>query len=171
MKLKNVTALATALAGESESEISEKDKTLLKRCANIVIKEIATEFAPVYFTESFDSNSVPLNSLTYPLIEIKEITDKNGNDIVYKIDGGVIKTETPFTLRYSYVPKDLIESDEIPLGNNKITSSALAFGVLCEYYLVKGRFDEAVIFNGKYLDAVKRAVYKKGKRLAERSFV
>ena len=150
-------------AAKTNLNIEDEDHdTLLLFCLNNVLNEVASEFIPVYHEEKLSvlNNKADITQLTKIPIKITSVMcDK----------GSIPFVETPFELKlkhfgsgevivtYSYLPVVADPEDELPYRENLIR--ALSFGLAAEYCLVNGPDSEAELWDIRYKDAIKEALF------------
>lgn len=133
---------------------SDRDLQLLIKCANSVIKEISC-FEPLSFSEKVytESGKIPLSSLSKCLREVSDITC---NDLPADFSlccDHIMTVPGNITVTYHYVPEDK-SFDESAELSPRITDRLVACGVAAEYSLIKGRYDDAAMWDKRYKDAL-----------------
>lgn len=174
MKFKEITDTAAVLLGWDEPFGENADATLLARCANLTVGEIAAEYAPVDYTEMVETanGAVYFGSLKKDFLGIVGVTDECGNEVDYTLRTDYVKVPVgKILITYNYSPAKLAADDDVPVGDRRITARIIAYGAAAEYCLISGRFDEALIFNNKYTAGLKAALFRPRGRVAERSWL
>ena len=150
----------------------EDDVNLLITCYNIVADEIATEYYKLNMTEKFTCQNgvLKFSQFTKNPIIINSIKDDDGNDVKYKALLGEITLDKPLVnVEYSYTPDTKGLDDISDYSSTPINKRVIAYGVATEYLLVKGAFEEAVVWHDKYVESLKGSVIKsKNKKLKGR---
>ena len=68
-----------------------------------------------------------------------------------------------FKVEYNYRVEPSCEDDEVLYKDTVIGAYALAYGILAQYLLEKGRVSESNIYQEKYLSAIKARIAEKRK--------
>ena len=147
-------------SGSVSKEVENEYKKLLLAINSVLedfcykINLTKTKEEVVFFNKSFD-----ILSLSKKAINIIEVKNQKGKKIRFKIFENRIECDTTFAqITYNYLlePVKLLE-DQI-LIDNKISLKAFVLGVISQYYYINGLFDDAKIFEEKFLNAVKECV-------------
>ena len=170
MKVKDVLLLVRELLnlpidvqrcinGETVEEWAEKETNTLVKGFNVVEKELAVDYLPLYAEDTIRTNtgSIFYTSLTRKPVRILGIKDGDGTSLKYRIFPEYIKTECgEICVRYTYIPEEklLLDSSDYKL---QASENLLAYGIAVEYCLARGRFEEASIWEKKYKQALKSA--------------
>ena len=142
---------------------ASKDASVLLNAYNIVSQEISSEYLKLEYVETFSvkDGRVSFEKFKYTPLIIRSVKDKKGNKIAYQIEQGSIYTnfnEIEVTYVYSFPKKSLNDLTGYEL--TPITSKILQYGTLTEYLLIKGLYEEASLYNSKYVDALSNAINK-----------
>lgn len=155
----------------SSSDAVRREAELVARCVNLCIAQTAAEYAPFLAEETVEApnGTVEFSALSHDAADIVSAEDLSGNRLKIKLYPGYFRT-SPGTVkvRYSYYPGKFSEEDEVCFGDRRVSEGLLAYGAAAEYCLVAGLFDEAVIWNEKYLDGVKKTLFGRNKTIRER---
>ena len=141
------------LVGEGEENQSYKsDKDLILIAYNQAI-QTASCYYPLEYTETLSAvdGRIKYSSFThnpYKIIEIKG--DKRA-----KINPTEILTNGKLTVTYYYVPSANDLSEDFIFLSTPISAVTIAFGVLSEFLIYKGRFEEASMYVDKFINALK----------------
>ena len=161
MKLKEVIEICLTYLGDEDPTISSSTKTtakikLLVRCANIVLKEIASDYLPL--TESkvclVRDGEVEYTALDHRVREILGVKSK-GNEVEWEALPSKLKTDADgeIEIKYSYLPLDIDLDDDCDV-NVRVSPVCLALGTCAEYCLIDGAYEQAVTFNDKFMDSL-----------------
>lgn len=170
MKVKDVLLLARAelnlplevqgcIMGETGEAWVQQEVDALLQCFNAVEKEIAVDYLPLYNedTLSTPTGTVFYTTLSRKPVRILGIQDGKGNSLEYTIFPEYIKTQCgEICVRYTYMPEEKMlyaDSDFHLQASEKL----LAYGVALEYCLMRGKFEEAELWDKKYKTALKMA--------------
>ena len=120
-----------------------------------------------------NSDSVTFSNLEKTPIGIIGAFDRFGNKIEYSLspyglttNGVIIKK-----LAYSYSPNNYDLSDTIGNFEKRVSAIVLAYGVVAEYCLVRGKFEEATMWHQRYVDGVDNVIKPKNATIKGRSFL
>ncbi len=141
------------LSSEEETEPSEEVKNQINQLIifmNYVIREIAKDYFPLNFKETISSDQegkIFYNKLKKTAIRIKDI--KNFLDL---------------SCHFEIVPKNInniTEEVELPFG---VDYFIVCFGVASEYLSSKGLYEEAEMWESKFLSELKSIKHIHGER-------
>lgn len=134
------------------------DLRLLLRCTNVVLREIASCYDSLKFTESITTNDgiISYLNLSKTIKEPLHIV-KDGEILIFTAFCDHIVTQ-PGTLSftYAYIPPYKAFSDEAEISPH-ITDRLVASGVAAEYCLINGRYGESALWDKRYKDALSLA--------------
>ena len=124
-------------------------------------------------TDSCETNyEMPLIILNGSIVEEVEVNsayvdkgviakDKNGNDVdYYCLPDHVAIKDGSFEVCYSYIPTDKDFFDDLDFCGTKASDRVFAYGTAAEYCLVTGNYDEALMWERRYKDALMVATRK-----------
>lgn len=142
--------------GEEQS-VYVNDKELLIIAYNQAI-ETAINYCPLYHTETFSptKGSVNYQKFSYNPYKIVKITTTDSLQSV-EILPTEIKTNGKITVEYVYVPTVSGLDEAFIYEHSALSKIDLAYGVLSEYLIYKGRFEEASAFLDKFIVALKNS--------------
>ena len=143
------------------NSIGDGDVENLLRCFNLIENELALDYLPLYQEEEIDTKTgaVYFSELRSSPVRIMRVEDEWGNSCPFKLFPDYLKTQAgKIVVRYSYLPKEktINEQSDFVL---QVSTRLFAYGMASEYTLSCGRFEEAVIWDKKYKDAIS-ATYK-----------
>lgn len=137
-----------------DSEIN----TIIK-CINMIISEIASDYIPVETEEEVEvvNGVIPYEILSKRLINLKNIS-KNTSKIGAKMypEHIAVKADGIVKVNYLYLPEEVKLGDKIELSP-KVTVMLLTYGVLGEYCLLQGRYEDSMLFDKRYREMLKIA--------------
>ncbi|MDE6967207.1 MAG: hypothetical protein K2P12_00995 [Clostridia bacterium] len=129
------------------------------KCINMIISEISSDYLPLECIEEVQITNgiIPYDMLSKKLINLKTITQNNAKigaklypeAIVCDVSGNV-------KVQYLYMPNELKLGDIIELSP-KVTLMLLAYGVLGEYCLLQGRYEDSMFYDKRYREMLKVA--------------
>lgn len=136
----------------------EEINTIVK-CINMVISEIASDYLPVEFEEEVEviNGVIPYDNLSKKLINLKNVT-KNSTKIDTKMYPNelLVKADSMVRVQYMYMPNAVKLGDIISLSP-KITLMLIVYGVLGEYCLLQGRYEDSSLYDKRYREMLKIA--------------
>lgn len=160
--------------GATENYLSViEDVNLLVNCYNVVGEEIASLYYRFKTTERLSPNLsgvIKIADFKKNPLAIISVKDVNGNKVNAKIlPSEIITNLSEVVIDYYYVPDVKNLEDISDFTGTSITDRILCYGVLTEYYLIKGGYEEANLWHGKYINALKnKPLTGNGKRLKGR---
>jgi hypothetical protein len=140
---------------------------LLVRCVNLTISEIATDYVPLTSQEivTVTKDFLEYSALTKVVLDVLKITTK-GASIKFKSEpNGMPLKNARYTVEYRYLPKRGNWEDEIDYNTGLVTARVVAYGVITEYCIISGLTDDAVMWDGRYRQALLTATTKSEKRV------
>lgn len=173
MLLKEIIMTALTYLGDEEIAIDNnivkhpKLNTLV-RCANIVIKEIATDYLPLAMIEQVEvkDGRISYDALSRRVLEVLSVKDMN-TDIktvfrhtpcnIELVNKNIKRAE----VKYNYMPTDVELDEECPLSP-LISAKTAAMGVCSEFCLIEGMYEQSIVFSDRYKEDLRCAVRKKG---------
>jgi hypothetical protein len=122
----------------------------------MVENEIALDYLPLTAEQTMESSSgkIVYTAFLRTPVSITSVTDAYGNRLPYTIYPTYLRTEEgTAVVTYSYAPvtKSLSSESEFVARASK---NMLAFGVAGEYCLTKGLYEEAIVWDKKFRDAL-----------------
>jgi hypothetical protein len=131
----------------------------LMQCFNAVENELAVDYLPLYHEDTVqtETGAVFYTEFSRKPVRILGVKDEKGNALKYTIFPEYLKAQAgKIVVRYTYAPeaKNVYSESDYRL---QASERLLAFGVATEYCLMRGRFEEASIWEKKYKQALKTA--------------
>jgi hypothetical protein len=162
---------------ENSSNVSgdcvEQTKALLS-VTELVLSELCSDKLPVHRTDS-GRNAVGKTSYTSLVsvpIKILSVKGIGGVPIEFEQFPDYFYTYQPvYSITYNYIPSKLSVDQSITFSNQKITPTAIAYGVAAEYLLTLADFDGAVAWHEKFIKAIKQCLKVTNVTMSERSWV
>ena len=183
MKVKEIILSAAVKLGISkgveayfsgEDNACEREAELLLEALNTTETDLALNYLPLYAEDVLytTTGALQYDAFKYSPIRIVEVKNGDGEKVAYKHYPKYLKVEAgEYTVVYTYAPnKKGVDEDCECTG--LAPASLLIHGLLSEYCLAEGRFEEASAWDKKYKDGIE-AIYKLGscKRLKSRRWV
>ncbi len=151
-----------------------REAELVARCVNLTIAQTAAEYAPFRAEKVVEAENgvIALDTFEENVTEILFAEDEAGNRLRIRRGAGYIRT-VPGKIRvtYAYLPEKFSAADEVVFSDRRVSEGLIAYGAAAEYCLVAGLFDEAVVWNERYADCVKKTLLGKNKIIAERAWI
>jgi hypothetical protein len=159
--------------GEETGEL-KKDLDRFFECYKLIIGELCEECLPTETSENFVSQGGKVNFADFSKtpLEIKKCYE-NGKEIGFKVFPTFLQTNAEnVTVVYSFYPQFDTLDDDCPYSESQLSARIIALGVAREYLLLGGLYEEAVLFDERFKDALATVVLKKnvGKIKARRWF-
>lgn len=152
----------------SDKTQSDTDK-LLVCCANNVLDEITSEYLPLKceVTVSTSDGTIPYSELgnVYDVVNVT----KNGVKIDYSLYPSFIEVDGlgEYKVTFYARPNKLEPEDDIPV-QLRLTPRIVSYGIIAEYLLVSGLYEEAVTYDRRFKDALNRLAYCNGEKRIKR---
>ena len=131
------------------------------RCLNLVVSELASDYVEV---RKIDSVSVLNKMVSYDvfserLINVKTVSDNSGNNVKYRLYPNhlMVDAENDVSVEYCYLPVAVELDDEVNLSP-RITELLIINGVLGEYCMINGRYEDSMLYDKRYREMIKLAV-------------
>lgn len=147
------------ILGTNSSNAGKEEADNLLACFNAVETELAVDYLPLYAEDELEAETGAIfyTKLTRRPIRILGVKDEKGRSIPYQIFPEYIKTRAgKIRVRYTYAPREKTLDD---ISDYRIQASKvlLAYGVVTEYCLSQGMFEDASVWEKKYKQALKSA--------------
>jgi hypothetical protein len=147
-----------------KSEIeSNRDLRLLIRCVNLVAKEIACDYIPLLHTQKMTATDgkIPYTQFEKILLEIKSVKDEDGNAVRYfTLPECVAVEDGNYEVSYAFIPRDKEFFDDMDFAGTKASDRVFAYGAAAEFCLISGMYDDALMWERRYKDALLVATRK-----------
>jgi len=162
----------TYLADTTQTPSSEVTKTIneLIVFTNYVMREITREYYPLKTTETVVSNEnkiIAFSTLSKTITVISDVKNCTGLSVKYALYPDHIEVgnaNQEYTLFYSYCPNaisTLQDTLKLPLG---LDYFIVCFGVASEYCLAKGLYEEAAMWENRFINSLKNVNGKTGEK-------
>ncbi len=169
--LLELNSLAEELEGISEnSSVLSADLAAMRLCAEMVVNEVAGEyFGLTDEFKTYTDGSIEFSKFPKQVFSVLGVY-LNGVPVKFKLLGEkLITTPGNIKIKYTYTYEALKITSEVefPEGFSRI----LGYGIAAEYCLIKNMFDEAVMWDKKYRDAVRSASSGRRRDIARRRWM
>ncbi len=148
------------LANMSEASTALLNK--LVRCFNLVRNEIAGEYIKELQKEQVKvtEGQISFSSLSHEVLDIVKITDIYGQDVDYTVENGTIKVdENNVFVYYNIVPAKLTIDGSF---DSIVPERVYAYGVTREYYFSQTLYEDAKIWDSRFIASLENYARKKG---------
>ncbi|MBR2967469.1 MAG: hypothetical protein IKC35_01665 [Clostridia bacterium] len=177
MKLKECILLAASalnLDVAFDEQLTDTEKLLI-RCANNCLDEITSEYIPLKceLTVQSSNGSIPYSLISDTVYDVISVTDINGARVRFSLMPSRIKVDKDGAYKVIYCTRapTLQLEDDVPIELH-LTPRIISYGIAAEYLLVTGFYEEAVTYDTRFKDALKRALSGHGeKRLKGRRWL
>ncbi len=132
----------------------------------------ACAYFPFYFKESLKpiNGVVKYQNFTFNPYKILSVKPKN-TCCNFKILPTEIETNCDVEVEYNYFIESQDFNDKFPYDNGVVSSIAISYGILSEYLLYKGRYDESIAYNDKFINELKNlSNYKRKTKIKVREW-
>ncbi len=147
---------------------------LLTSLCTLVIDELSATYIPLIKKETMSSlnDKYAYNQFNEKVVKIIAVYDTDGKKVDYTQDNFyVYVNKNKCVIEYQYAPKNYGLEDKIGYSEKDISVSALAYGVVAEYCITQGQFEQAVMHHKRYVDSIAEICMPKNKRIKARSWV
>ena len=137
---------------------------------NYVMREITRDYFPLKTSETVTSDEnavVNFEDLTHTITAVNDIKNCTGLSVRYTLYPDYIKLDNPnqqYTIFYNYCP-DAVSSMQdtlsLPLG---LDYFVVCYGVASEYCLSKGLYEEAGMWENRFINSLKSINGKFGEK-------
>ena len=147
---------------------------LMVNLINLVISELSATFIPMINSETVnvENGKIYYSKLKENAIKIINVYDTDGRELSAKytaeyidVAGGKVIVE------YEYAPSNYGLTDTIGYSAKDVSLSTLAYGLIAEYSISQGCFDEAVMWHKRCVEAVTAMRKMKNVTIKGRCFV
>lgn len=165
LDLKNVVKYLKTGETSVYNNVSDTIDTLL--CAyNTIADEIARDFIKLTRCEDFSvvDGEIKLKKFSDNPLKIISVKSMGGDVVSAKIYPDKIITDlSQASVEYVYSPPKRQLDDECDFTYSEIGYRVLGLGTAAQYCLISGMYEEAVIYNDKFIDAMKNAMFNRKK--------
>ena len=175
LQLDDVLTALDSIATIADDVALEIDR--LTDCAKMTAIEIASDYIPLTREEEAESKNqrIKITSLSERVSSIVAVR-LGYRDINFSVthDEILLPQDGNFTIRYNFIPPfgrpDLDE--ELKWEHARVNERTFGFGIACEYCILMGMFDEALLWDKRFKDALFKAnVEKAEKRIKRRRWL
>lgn len=139
----------------------EREALLLLDCFSTVENDLALNYFPLRAEDLLRTatGALQFSTFAHAPVRILNVKNEEGKAVEFTVFPQYLKTGAgTFTVTYTYTPDKVTIEDEGNFGV-AVPENLIVFGVLAEYCMVEGRFEDGMIWEKKYKEAIER-VYK-----------
>ena len=159
---------------DGDDEIYEKDLKQLLGCFHGVECSLALNYLPLYAEDTLHTTTgrIEYESLRYSPVLIISVTDEQGNPVPYTLYPTYIKLKAgTWKVTYTYTPMEKGVGEECDF-TLLVSDRMLVYGVLAEYCLAEGRYEDAAEWDKKYKAEIESIFRKRTcQRISSRRWV
>ncbi len=154
-----------------EGELTEEMQNNLERlikCFNLVHEEIVSEYLPVLNVERVktENGRVKLDFLKAKISHIIAVKDVLGDNIKYdKFENYIMTSEYEVEIWYNSLPNELTIDDEF---STSLPARVYAYAVVREYYFLQTLYEDAKVWDERFLASIENFARKKGETVLPR---
>lgn len=160
--------------GEEYSTNTVETVDLFTRLTNLVIQELAEGLIVMKREIMVEGlTSVSFSEYGISPLDVLAVYDDRGEklDFILSTYGVSVNKGRIFKIEYSYMPTNYKLTDTVGSFEKKVTTGLLSYGVLAEYCLTEGRFEEAMVWHERYVEGINKLIRPKNAKMKGRSFV
>lgn len=138
-----------------ENAEGEKAVNALLACLYLVETELASEYFSLKTEEECDSNGyIDFDALSRKPLRIVSVTAMDGKAAQATIcPTGIRVKKGAYKISYQYLPEEKVVDDVLEFDPS-VTTALIGYGVAAQYCLTAGLYEEAVVWDGKYKQAI-----------------
>ena len=184
MSIKDIVKNAALLLGRENvvdyfNGGSANDETLrivnnMTGLINLVISELACTYIPMVKKEKVNVSrgKVYYKDLTENALQILNVFDERGNEVYYEISAEYLTVSNgTVVVEYEHSPHNYGLDDQIGYDEKTVCANVLAYGLCAEFCISEGRFEQAVMWHKRYVDALYEICTPKNTRVKQRRWV
>jgi hypothetical protein len=141
--------------------VGDKRLRLLTECVIFCEKELACDYIPLNFSQTFPTNIAPYNDFSKTVHEVVKVTDQYGDEVSFKYtpDSLIADTKGKINVTYHYRPISKTFCDDLETGNCKLDERVFAYGAIAEYMFLTNNSDEAAMWDKRYKDLIEVVIF------------
>lgn len=186
MKVKEIIRTTALLLGREDvtdyldgkvtecGEQTEQTIKVLVDLLNLVISELSSTYIPAVKSEKvmFNNGKAYYKDFSERVLKILKVTDDAGNNIACTHHAQFLNSPVSSAIiEYQYLPKEAVLEGEICYAEKDVTPNVLAYGVLAEYQITQGSFDEAVMWHKRYAGGIETICFPQNVKSKSRRWV
>lgn len=167
LQLDDVSAALDDGEETSIGEDTQKIIELLVKCGNLVLSEVAADFLPLKKIDKIISKNgqIAYGDLSKKAVDIFAVKLK-GKNMSFRTfyDCIAVRLDGEYTVEYSYEPAKLVLSGESDYACGRLSARTVGYGIACEYCIINGMTDEALLWDKRYKDSLTLSASPKNER-------
>lgn len=174
MKIKECIKLAADVLNLDASLENGRTDELLLRCANNCIDEIVSEYLPIVDEKEVEAKEgkIPYSLLGETVFDVVAV-EKEGVKVPFKQMPAHLKVEDDgkYVVTFYSRPHSLGAEDDVPITLH-IGPRVISYGIAAEYMLINGFYEEAMMYDKRFKDALVRLMHgDREKRVKRRRWI
>lgn len=176
LKAADILNISSAIDLENitPSDVFSSELTLLLRCFNLTMEEVARDYFPLFYKQNLTpQNGVIANTaFTKTPVEIYSVK-KGGEAVEYALypDGMHLTANAEHEIIYGYLAGDKT-IEEIAEVHPKVTEGLLILGTLMNYCVATAKYEDSLIYERRFRETVREKLRKAGElKLPERRWI
>lgn len=160
--------------GKSSGTDTVENVSSLEGLVNLVINELSCTYIPLVKVETVivTLGKVYFSDLSEKILHVRGVYSQHGKAVPYTETAKYLSVDMDkVDIEYEYTPKLLKLDDQIGYDEKDVPTRVLAYGVAAEFAISERRFDEAVTFHKRYVDALSEMFAPKNSIIRQRSFI
>ncbi len=151
----------------NEVDFEDEEVERILSCYNLLVCELCEEIEPLIFSEDLQSQDGKFYYKDFQFKPTKILSVfENGKKIKFENLFTHLKVDAKeITVTYERAPKKPTELLEESEYSDVFSLRVLGSGVLAEYLLTIGLFDEAIVWRSRFEDAIKKYTLKKKRKI------
>lgn len=154
-----------------DSSVREQETKTIKvknlvACCNLVLQELASEYAPIFKEETVQVQNKRLNfdQLQFEVQEVFSLKDESGCSIKFTPCQNELVTQQngKLTVIYSKKINDKTFFEEVEVGLSNLDVRVISYGVCAEYCFMQGDYDNVNVWDSRFKASLKQLLRKKG---------
>lgn len=154
-----------------DSSVREQETKTIKvknlvACCNLVLQELASEYAPIFKEETVQVQNKRLNfdQLQFDVQEVFSLKDESGCSIKFTPCQNELGTQQNgnLTVIYSKKISDKTFFEEVEVGLSNLDVRVISYGVCAEYCFMQGDYDNVNVWDSRFKASLKQLLRKKG---------
>ena len=163
-----------------ESKIQDDDQNilgeinLLKKLTNFILNELATDYIPMVASQDFNSidGKIMFTNFEKTPLHVKNVYNQKGEKIDYSQFAEYLLTKNgKVFIEYNFLPPEYDLEDDVGYSAKDVSPRIIAYGVACEYSLIKEKFEESVMWNTRFKDSLRSLMQPKKVKIKGRNWL
>ncbi len=181
MSIKEILKNAALLLGRDNvidycNGVTVNDDTLrtvnnMTGLINLVLSELACTYIPMVKRETVSASNgkIYYKDLTENALKILGVYNTSGGEVYFKQNAQYLTVNAnSVVVEYEYSPSNYGFDDEIGYQEKDVSARVLAYGLCAEFSISEGKFDQAVMWHKRYVDALSEICVPKNSHVKER---